>query len=43
MATNLFNKEHKAASNAYRRGYDRIKWDTSDETEKHPNKDDKKE
>jgi hypothetical protein len=27
MATNLFNKEHKATSENYRKGYDRIKWE----------------
>jgi hypothetical protein len=28
VATNLFNKEHKATSDEYRKGYDRIKWDS---------------
>ena len=27
MATNLFNKEHKATSDNYRKGYDRIRWE----------------
>ena len=31
MATNLFNKEHKATSDKYREGYDRISWERQDE------------
>jgi len=27
MATNLFNKDHKATSDKYRKGYDRIRWE----------------
>ena len=41
MATNLFNKEHKATSESYRKGYDRIKWEkegkeVQDEEADHP-------
>ena len=43
MATNLFNKEHKAASDEYRKGYDRIKWDTHNEVEKNRTKEESKE
>ena len=31
MATNLFNKEHKATSDKYREGYDRISWERQGE------------
>ena len=30
MAANLFNKEHKATTENYRKGYDRIKWEKQD-------------
>jgi hypothetical protein len=31
MATNLFNKEHKATSKNYRKGYDQIRWEKQGE------------
>jgi len=34
MATNLFNKEHKATSETYRKGYDQIKWEKQAKHEK---------
>jgi len=40
MATNLFNKDHKAASEEYRKGYDRIKWGKQNEGDKNKDKED---
>lgn len=43
MPTNLFNKEHKATSEKYREGYDRITWEKQGEenAEQEPNASDK--
>ena len=43
MATNLFNKEHKAASDEYRKGYDRIRWNTDKDADKTGEKENRKE
>lgn len=39
MATNLFNKEHKATSENYRKGYDRIRWEKQARREQEGDKD----
>lgn len=30
MAENLMNSEHKATNKKYRKGYDKIKWETKE-------------
>ncbi len=33
MSENLFNSAHKAATPAYREGYDRIEWDAPEDNQ----------
>lgn len=38
MAENMMNKEHKSSNNAYREGYDGIKWEKPKKSKECPKK-----